>query len=604
MGKNIEKTNGQTGVKAKNSKNLFFSGVLILTISNLLVKILGAFLKVPLASESLLGNEGIGYYQAAYEIYVWFYTVSTVGLPIAVSIMISGARAKGHFKDSKRMFKVIFGVFMTIGVLGTGLMAAFSKFFADRYQQPIEWCILVISPTLLLVCISSAFRGYFQGHQSMTPTAISEVIEAVGKFALGILFATYAIRQGYQLHIVAAYALVGLTVGTALGMVYLFITKLFFKEEQYNASIDAEPDDEYRTPTKTVIKTLFMIGIPITISSSVMSLTNVIDGMILSTRLQGLGYTKELAAALFGNYKALAVTMFNLPPALIYPISASIVPLLSRAVAAKDSRLIKETMNSSLKITAIISLPCALGMSALAKPLLGILFKDSFAVDAAAPLLSVLAPSIFFLSMLSVTNSFLQAHGHQHLPIISMISGAVIKLLSTFILIGVIGSIYGAPVKASANDLVSAARGLSFAAGKSLGAYSAYGANDVLKLIDCVPKYRTVMFAAPIGTFLCYLVTMLFNFFFVAKKIGFIPKIGKIFIKPFIASLACALTAFAVFNYLPVSSSMIRTILAIGAAAVVYFALIFVTKALEKEDVMLLPKGEKIYKTLKKLRFV
>ncbi len=592
------------GAKAKNSKNLFFSGVIILTISNLLVKILGAFLKVPLASESLLGNEGIGYYQAAYEIYVWFYTVSTVGLPIAVSIMISGARAKGHFKDSKRMFKVIFGVFMTIGIIGTTLMAAFSKFFADRYQQPIEWCILVIAPTLLLVCISSAFRGYFQGHQSMTPTAISEVIEAIGKFALGILFATYAVRQGYQLHIVAAYALVGLTVGTALGMIYLFITKLFFKEEQYNASIDAVPDDEYRTPTKTVVKTLFMIGIPITISSSVMSLTNVIDGMILSTRLQGLGYTKELSAALFGNYKALAVTMFNLPPALIYPISASIVPLLSRAVAAKDTKLVKDTMNSSLKITAIISLPCAFGMAALAKPLLGILFKDQFAVDAAAPLLSVLAPSIFFLSMLSVTNSFLQAHGHQQLPIISMVSGAVIKLLSTFILIGVIGAAYGAPVKTPANDLVSAARDLSFTAGKSLGFYASYSQGDVLKLVDCIPKYRTVMFAAPIGTFLCYLVTMLCNFFFVAKKISFIPKISKIFIKPFVSAVACALTAFAVYNYLPVSASMIRTVLAIAAAAVVYFILIFLTKALEKEDIYLLPKGDKIYKVLKKLKFV
>ncbi len=605
MSRHSARSNSPSELKAKNNKNLFFSGVIILTISNLLVKILGAFLKVPLASENLLGNEGIGYYQAAYEIYVWFYTISTVGLPIAVSIMISGARAKGRFKDSKRMFKVIFAVFMSIGIIGTALMAAFSKFFADRYQQPIEWCILVISPTLLLVCISSAFRGYFQGHQSMTPTAISEVIEAIGKFALGILFATYAIRQGYQLHIVAAYALVGLTVGTALGMIYLFITKLFFKEERYNASIDVDEDEEYRTPTKTVIKTLFMIGIPITISSSVMSLTNVIDGMILSTRLQSLGYTKELSAALFGNYKALAVTMFNLPPALIYPISASIVPLLSRAVSAKDTKLVKDTMNSSLKLTAIISLPCALGMSALAKPLLGILFKDQFAVDAAAPLLSVLAPSIFFLSMLSVTNSFLQAHGHQQLPIVSMISGAVIKLLSTFILIGVIGSIYGAPVRNTpANDLVSAARQLSFTTGKSLGFYGSYTSGDVIKLIDCIPKYRTVMFAAPIGTFLCYLVTMLFNFFFVAKKIGFVPKIRKLFIKPFIAALACALTAFAVYYYLPVSSSMIRTVLAVGAAAIVYLVLIFVTKALEKDDIMLLPKGEKIYKALKKLKFV
>ncbi len=604
MGK-LSTTKRDGGQKVKNNKNLFFSGVIILTLSNIIVKILGAFLKVPLASENLLGNQGIGYYQAAYEIYVWFYTVSTVGLPIAVSIMISGARAKGHFEDSKRMFKVIFGVFMAIGVVGTALMAGFSKFFADRYQQPIQWCILVIAPTLLLVCISSAFRGYFQGHQSMTPTAISEIIEAIGKFSLGILFAVYAIKQGYALHIVAAYALVGLTVGTALGMLYLFITKLFFKEEQYNASLDVTADNEYRTGAKEIVKTLFAIGIPITISSSVMSLTNVIDGMILSTRLQGLGYTKELSAALFGNYKALAVTMFNLPPALIYPISASIVPLLSRAVAAKDDKLVKDTMNSSLKITAIIALPCSLGMAALSKPLLAILFKDSFAVDSAAPLLSILAPSIFFLAMLSVTNSFLQAHGHQQLPIVSMVAGAVIKLLTTFILIGVIGSVYGKPVReAPLNELQEMSRTLSHAAGSVLGLNGGNASGDVLKLIDCAPKYRYVMFAAPIGTFLCYLVTMAVNFFFVAKKIKYFPKIGKLFAKPFISALACALAAFAVYYYLPLGHGTVKTIIAVLAGALVYLAMIFVTKALAKEDVMLLPKGEKIYKVLKKLKFV
>ena len=563
----------QNGVRAKDNKKLFFSGVLILTLSNLIVKVLGMLLKVPLASEDLLGNRGIGYYQAAYEIYVWFYTISTVGLPIAVSIMISGARAKGRFRDSKRMFKIIFLVFMAIGIIGTGIMAAFHKVFANVYQQPIETCILVIAPTLLLVCLSSAFRGYFQGHQNMTPTAISEVIEAVGKFALGIFFAKYALNRGYPIHIVAAYALVGLTVGTALGMIYLFITRLFFKEERYNASLDVVEDTETVTPTKQVIKTLLMIGIPITISSSVMSLTNVIDGMVLSTRLQGLGYTEELAASLFGNYKALAVTMFNMPPVLIYPISASIVPLLSRAVAAKDTKLVTGTMNSSLKLTAIISLPCAFGLAALSKPLLGILFKDDFAVDAAAPLLSVIAPSIFFLAMISVTNSFLQAHGHQQLPIISMASGAVFKIATTFFLIGFIGSSVGAPL-------------------------------GIKELENCLAEYRTVMFAAPIGTFLCYLITMLVNFFFVARKIKFTPKIGRLFLKPFVSALICAGAAFGSYYYLPLGHGIVKTLLSVVIAMIVYFVMIFITKALEKDDVLLLPKGEKIYGILRRLKFV
>ena len=150
--------------------------------------------------------------------------------------------------------------------------------------------------------------------------------------------------------------------------------------------------------------------------------------------------------------------------------------------------------------------------------------------------------------------------------------------MSTYILIGLIGSIYGAP-----HD----------------------GASGVIqKLIDCPAEYRYVMFAAPIGTFLCYLVTMIFNFFFVAKKIKYVPSIGKIFIKPFISALVCAATAFAVFNFFPVSSSIVRTILAVFAAAAVYFVLIFVMKTLDEEDVLLLPKGEKILGVLRKLKFV
>ena len=244
-------------------------------------------------------------------------------------------------------------------------------------------------------------------------------------------------------------------------------------------------------------------------------------------------------------------------------------------------------------------------MAALSKPLLGILFKDSFAVDAAAPLLSVLAPSIFFLSMLSITNSFLQAHRHQQLPIISMVAGAVVKLLTTFILIGVLGSINGTPAKdASSNDLINAADSFAYGIGRSLGFLEGYSSNAVVKLADCASKYRIVMFAAPVGTFLCYLVTMLCNFFFVAKKIKYIPNIFKIFIKPFISALACAVCAFAVYYYLPIASSMIRTVIAVAAAAIVYLVLIFVLKSLDHDDIVLLPKGEKIYVLLHKLKLV
>lgn len=549
-------TPGNTGknIKAKDSKKLFFSGVIVLTAANILVKVIGAFLKVPL--QRLLTDNGMGYYNVAYDIYVWFYMISTAGLPVAVSIMISGSRAKGRFRDAKKIFKVVMTIFFILGVVGMAVMMLFSHWFAGMYKQPDSfYCILAIAPTLFFICLSSGFRGFFQGHQNMVPTAVSEVIEAVGKLSLGILFALYAKGQDYPIYVVAAYTLFGLTIGSACGMLYLLITKLFFKESAYNAALNVVEDKEYVTPTSEIIKNLLAIGIPITISASVMSFTNVIDGMILSSRLQSLGYTAASVSTMFGNYKTLAVTMFNLPPALIYPITASIVPLLSAAVSGGKKKLVDSTMNSSLRICSIISLPCALGLSALSYPLLSILFPEASS-QMAAPLLSVLAPSIFFLAMLSVTNSFLQSHKYQIFPIISMAAGAAVKLISSYVLIGT--------------------RGIE-------------------------------MYGAPIGTFLCYLTTMLLNFFFVAKKIGYVPKIGKIFVKPFVAALACAGAAFGsdylFVRVLPVNTKII-TLISVAAAVVVYIAAIFVLKAITKEDILLLPKGEKILGILEKHKLI
>lgn len=549
---NLANGNSNGQIKAKDSKKLFLSGVIVLTVANIIVKVIGAFLKAPL--HAILTDTGMGYYNVAYDIYVWFYMISTAGLPVAVSIMISGSRAKGNFKDAKKIFRVVFWIFAIIGVLGMALMMSLSKVFAGVYKLDSAYvCIMAIAPTLFFICLSSAFRGYFQGHQNMVPTAISEVIEAIGKLTFGIVFALYAKNQGYPFHIIAAFTLMGLTIGAACSMLYLFITKLLFKESAYNASLDVVENTSYSTPTREIIKTLLMIGIPITISSSVMSFTNVIDGMILSSRLQSLGYVEAEVSAMFGNYKTLAVTMFNLPPALIYPITASIVPLLSGAVSSGKTKTVTDTMNSSLRICSIIAFPCAFGLSALSYPLLCLIFNEESS-RMAAPLLSVLAPAIFFLGMLSVTNSFLQSHKFQNYPIISMGAGAVVKLLSSYILIGTPG---------------------------------------------------IEMYGAPIGTFLCYMTIMLFNFFFVAKKIGYKPNVSRIFVKPFIAGLLCALAAFgANYGLTTFISPKLSAIVSVLVAAVVYFVLIVVLKALTKDDVLLLPKGKKIASLLEKYKII
>ena len=171
------------------------SGVLALTIANLFVKPVGLLLKIPL--RGILSDSGMAYYNNAYDIYAFLYTVSNVGLPTAVSMMISENRASGNVRQSKKIMKVAMWLFVGIGLLGTSIMFFGAPLFESAYKiNNLSFSIMAIAPTLFFICIASALKGYFQGYQNMVPSAVSNVIEAVGKMALGILFANYAVQRG------------------------------------------------------------------------------------------------------------------------------------------------------------------------------------------------------------------------------------------------------------------------------------------------------------------------------------------------------------------------------------------------------------------------
>ena len=542
----------KSGKAIKNSTKLFFSGVVVLTVANLLVKVIGLLFKIPM--NSVVGDEGMGYYTSAYTIYTFFYMISTAGLPVAVSIMISESRSKGQLKQIKKIFRTTVLLFLGVGLVGMIAMFLGANTFAGLLKaEPTSICIMAIAPTLFFICISSALRGYFQGFQQMVPTAVSELIEALCKLALGILFALYALDQGYAIHIVAAYAAAGLTIGAGLGMLYLCLTKVFFKESAYTEEFVAEVGvSDVVDPSGKILKRLVSIALPITISASVMSLTNMIDMVIVQRLLQGNGMTQEMATTVYGNYTTLAVPMFNLPPVLIYPISAAIIPLLSATKSQNDPSRSRTIMESSLRVAVLIGVPCAFGMSALAKPILNLFYRVPESIEMAAPLLRILAPSTLFVCILSVTNAILQACGQERKPVISMLAGAAVKLISNYFLIQIIG-----------------------------------------------------MKGTPISTFLCYLTVTCLNFTFVAKYAKIIPNIVTVFIRPFICGLVCAGTALGAYTlYENIIVPKLATLAAIVTAGIVYVLLIFILKAVTADDVKLLPKGEKICSALKKVHLI
>ncbi len=542
--------------KVKNTTNLFFSGVLVLTISNLIIKVIGMLFKIPM--NHYVGDTGMGYYSQAYTLYTCFFMIATNGLPVALAKMLSDSRSKGQLKQAKRIFRIAMMLFFIVGLVSMLIMLFGAGVYASGVLKVDQayYCILAVAPTIFFISISSAYRGYFQSYQRMLPISVSQLTEVLSKLFLGVFLALYAKRQGYGIHIVAAYAAAGLTIGAALGMVFLFFAKLAFRarEEQYNAEFLQENDVSDETEsTKTILKRIAVIAIPITLSSSVMSITNLIDSALVSTGLQAIGMSAEAATKVYGNYTTLAVTMFNLPPYLVYPISYSIIPILTMALSTGDRVRADRIMESSLRVSVLIGLPCALGMSALSKPILSLLFTEE-SVEMAWPLLSLLAPSSLFICVLSVTNAILQSCGYERKPLYSMLAGAIVKLASNFVLIRVIG-----------------------------------------------------MYGTPISTFLCYLTATAMNLYFVVQNAGVKPSVNRVFIRPLVAAILCsaaALGAHLLFTDVLLIGGSIATLGAIAVAVLVYAVMIFAIRAITADDIRLLPKGEKILAVLVKIKLV
>ena len=536
-------------VPKKSAGKVFFSGVLVLTLSTVTVKLIGLLLKILLFDH--LGEDGMAYFNAAYTIYSAFFILSTAGFPVAVSILISESRAKGNVRRVRQIFWIALALFVGIGVAGTAAMVGGADFFAAYMNMPgSASAIRAIAPTLFFICISSAIRGYFQGYQIMLPTAVSQILESVGKLAVGLILAKYALDRGYDTPTVAAYAITGLTVGVAVSMLFLILTRcLYHPRDELVCTAPAERSG-------AILRRLVTIAVPVTISALVQSLTQLIDTMLIVNRLGDAGFVAGVAERMYGNYTTLVIPLFNLPPALINPISLALVPMLTLAIKSGDRTRMREVMDSALRLAVLIALPCAIGLSVFSRQILELLFPGKTeSIEMAAPLLSMLALSIFFVGLTSVTNGTLQAYGHERKPIYSMLAGSAVKLITSYLLIG-------------------------------------------------IPAVN--LFGAPAGTFLCHMTVTAVNFYFIAKYTGNLAGVRHIFAKPLCAALGSVGGALGFYLLVGrmLGQSRLLIIATILAAVVLYLLLVLLMRAVREADVQMLPGGEKIARLLKRIRLL
>ena len=376
----------------------------------------------------------------------------------------------------------------------------------------------------------------------MAPTAISQLIEAMGKLILGVLFARFAIKAGYGIPEAAAFAILGLSIGALLSALYLIVVKVIYSSRE---KMLTTADVEICVSKEGTIGSLLRIAVPITLSSAALSLTRITDMALIMRRLQDIGYTSAGASAVYGAYTTLAVPVFGLVPSLITPVALALVPALSAAIERADREKQSEVAGSSLRITAIFAIPASVGVTVYARPILNMLFSgEPEAVALAAPLLSVLGISIFFSCVITTANAVLQSYRKTSKPIISMAVGAAVKIVSAYIMIGI----------------------------PDIGVWG-----------------------APLSTLLCDITITAIDIYYINKIVPRSESVKSTYLKPFFASLAMITVSYAV--YMSAGRLGGGDVLAFAAALVAallsYIPFIFVFGAVTERDILLLPVGGK-----------
>lgn len=526
-------------------KQSYLQGAAILAAATAIVKLLGAIYKIPL--QTVIGKAGNGYFNSAYQIYEVLLMISTTGLPVAMSRMISEAQTLEHHDQIRKIFSTALRVFLLLGVLGSLSMVLFAKQLSVMVatHERAWFAIAALGPAVLFICLISAFRGFFQGQSNMTPTSVSQVFEALCKLFLGLGLAWLLMKMTDDAAYGAGGAILGVTIGCVVSVLYLL--------GKYRKATKNLPVGGPVKSTRETMVQLLAIAVPITLGSAGLQIINLADTVVYMRRLVGAaGIDSFRADELKGIYD-FCRTIFNLPCAFITPITISIIPAITSHLTMKNQRGVRMVEGSAVRITGLIAMPCAFGLTALATPIVDLLTSDSeyLAADLqiGGTILAILGITVIFNSLILVTNAIMQAHGDVTTPVVNMIFGGVVKVIINFILVG-------------------------------------------------IPSLNIV--GAAIGTLICYLCIMTLNVIAMVRKktmdIRSLAGLGKPLLSGVLMGAVAYMANGVLQTYL---GGSLACLVSIAAAVVVYVIFVISFRVITYEDCMLLPKGEKIAKILR-----
>ena len=587
-------------VKKQNVLN----GAMVLVVATALVKVIGAVYKIPLTS--IIGSLGRGYFASAYNIYTPIYAISMAGLPVAVSAIVSKNAALGKYRDVKQVLKITFPLFLGLGLVGTAVLMLAAQPYVNSVHSPLAiFSVIAIAPSILFCCIMSTYRGYYEGLSNMYPTAISQVIESLGKLVFGLVFSyamlDYANEQialtgsvfGYTVEteadgaivyaLAAAGAIFGVTLGTVFGAIY---TVLRHRIKKDGISKEMLVNSPLASPKKTTLKEIVAIAVPTAASSLVLNITNFIDTFMIQSRLESVVannydaimgiYGESVTAAniarenihtfLYGAYDT-TLDFRNLVPTVMMTLGVSAIPVISAAVAKKDFKSVNGTVNTVFRMTMLVALPAGAGFFALSEPIMNLLYKgteNEAGIAVAAPVLGLYGLMMAILTLSSPLTNILQAIGRADVPAKALALGCVFKIGLNYILIG-------------------------------------------------IPELNVK--GAVFGTAFFYLLCIVYNYSVLRKETGVRIDLKTVIVKPLVAAVLCGACAYGSYMLLcrvltfgdmsgRLNGQSLACLISIGIAVVVYAIAVLLTKTLVKNDILMLPKGEKIAKILEKYRLI
>ena len=546
-------------------KQTFLQGTAVLAMATILVKLMGFLFKVPL--NNIIGDDGFGYFNTAYDVYNVLLMISTTGLPVAMSRMISQAQTLGNHAQIRRIYKTSLYVFLTIGILGSLGMLVFCRQLSVMVTtNDNSWAaIAALAPCVLLICLVSAYRGFFQGQSNMTPTSVSQIFEAVARLIVGLglawlvmkLTGEAAVRaQGIVLApgenassygditLAAGGAIMGVTIGSLISVIYLH--HKFRQSNQILSMAGGEAKSN-----RSTMKELLAIAVPITLGSAGLQIINLFDTMIYMRRLTGaLAWTEKMADSAKGIYN-FCQTVFALPCSFIPTITIAVIPAITASLTKKDLREAKGTSESAVRTMALIAMPCAAGLFVMAEPIIRLLCASytEDKIQLATPMLAILGLAVIFNSLVLLLNAIMQAHGDVITPVINMLIGGIVKIIVNYILVG----------------------------------------QPALNIIG-----------APIGTLICYIAITAMDLISMRQHIQARPAVFGNLIRPLLASVLMGAATWMVYHALAAAVSWkLACMAALVFAVVLYAVLVIALRCVTYEDCMLLPKGEKIAKILR-----